>query len=50
MKTGYTVAAGRCLVATVRRGRTRLGVVLLNSPDPGRQARRLLDEGFRTNR
>ena len=50
VKTGYTVAAGRCLVATVRRGRTRLGVVLLNSPDPGRQARRLLDEGFRTNR
>ena len=41
---------GRCLVATARRGRTRLGVVLLHSPDPGRQARRLLDRGFRANR
>ena len=35
VKTGYTDAAGRCLVATVRRGRVRLGVVLLHSPDPG---------------
>jgi D-alanyl-D-alanine carboxypeptidase len=46
VKTGYTEAAGRCLVATVRRGNRRLGVVLLNSPDPGRQATRLLDRGF----
>jgi serine-type D-Ala-D-Ala carboxypeptidase (penicillin-binding protein 5/6) len=50
VKTGYTVAAGRCLVATVARRGTRLGVVLLHSPDPGRQARRLLDRGFRGNR
>ena len=50
VKTGYTVAAGRCLVATARRGRRRLGVVLLNSPEPGRQARRLLDRGFRLDR
>jgi D-alanyl-D-alanine carboxypeptidase (penicillin-binding protein 5/6) len=50
VKTGYTVAAGRCLVATVRRGTRRLGVVLLHSRDPGRQARRLLDRGFRTDR
>jgi D-alanyl-D-alanine carboxypeptidase len=50
VKTGYTVAAGRCLVATARRGRTRLGVVLLHSRDPGRQARRLLDRGFRLAR
>jgi D-alanyl-D-alanine carboxypeptidase len=47
IKTGYTIAAGRCLVASARRGSTRLGVVLLRSPDPGRQARRLLDRGFR---
>jgi D-alanyl-D-alanine carboxypeptidase len=47
VKTGYTIAAGRCLVATVRRGRTRLGVVLLHARDPGRQAQRLLDRGFR---
>jgi serine-type D-Ala-D-Ala carboxypeptidase (penicillin-binding protein 5/6) len=47
VKTGYTVAAGRCLVATARRGRTRLGVVLLRSRDPGHHAQRLLDRGFR---
>jgi serine-type D-Ala-D-Ala carboxypeptidase (penicillin-binding protein 5/6) len=46
VKTGYTDAAGRCLVATVRRGPIRLGVVLLDSPDPGKQAMRLLDRGF----
>jgi serine-type D-Ala-D-Ala carboxypeptidase (penicillin-binding protein 5/6) len=46
VKTGYTEAAGRCLVATVRRGSRRLGVVLLNSPDPGTQARRLFDRAF----
>jgi D-alanyl-D-alanine carboxypeptidase len=50
LKTGYTDAAGRCLVATVRRGTVRLGVVLLDSPDPGRQATRLLDRGFAANR
>ena len=47
LKTGYTVAAGRCLVATARRGPLRLGVVLLDSPDPATQARKLLDRGFR---
>ena len=46
VKTGYTDAAGRCLVATARRGRIRLGVVLLDSVDPARQAKRLLDRGF----
>ena len=50
MKTGYTDAAGRCLVATARRGKIRLGVVLLDSPDPGRQATQLLDRGFRATR
>jgi D-alanyl-D-alanine carboxypeptidase len=47
IKTGYTDGAGRCLVATARRGRHALGVVLLHSPDPGAQATRLLDRGFR---
>ena len=47
IKTGYTIAAGRCLVASAERGGTRLAVVLLRSRDPGRQARRLLDNGFR---
>ena len=35
LKTGYTDAAGRCLVATATRRRRRLAVVLLHSPDPG---------------
>jgi D-alanyl-D-alanine carboxypeptidase len=46
IKTGFTDAAGRCFVATVKRGPAHLGVVLLDSPDPGRQARHLLDRGF----
>jgi D-alanyl-D-alanine carboxypeptidase len=47
VKTGYTDAAGRCLVVAARRGKTRLGVVMLHSPDPGTQARQLLDRGFK---
>jgi D-alanyl-D-alanine carboxypeptidase len=47
LKTGYTEAAGRCLVATARRDGVDLGVVLLHSPAPGTQARDLLDLGFR---
>jgi D-alanyl-D-alanine carboxypeptidase/predicted small secreted protein len=50
VKTGFTDAAGRCLVAAAERGGRRLGVVLLHSPDPGRQARVLLDRGFRAGR
>lgn len=46
VKTGYTDAAGRCLVATARRGNRWLGVVLLHSPDPPGQAQRMLDRGF----
>src|SRR5439155_250118 len=46
IKTGFTDRAGRCLVAAARRGGRRLGVVLLHSPDPGTQARKLLDRGF----
>jgi D-alanyl-D-alanine carboxypeptidase (penicillin-binding protein 5/6) len=50
VKTGFTNAAGRCLVAAVRRNGRRLGVVLLHSPDPGRQAQVLFDRGFRLGR
>ena len=50
VKTGYTDAAGRCLVATVRRRHAALGVVLLHSPDPGYQAMRLFNRGFRALR
>jgi serine-type D-Ala-D-Ala carboxypeptidase (penicillin-binding protein 5/6) len=46
LKTGFTDAAGKCLVATAERDGVRLGVVLLNSPNPGTQARQLLDRGF----
>lgn len=46
LKTGYTVEAGRCLVATAERHGVRLGVVLLHSPAPGTQARDLLDDAF----
>lgn len=48
LKTGYTTAAGRCLVAVVRRGGRTLGAVLLDSPNPGEQARRLLERAFRS--
>jgi serine-type D-Ala-D-Ala carboxypeptidase (penicillin-binding protein 5/6) len=47
IKTGYTDAAGLCFVGTARHGRHHLGVVLLHSPDPAGQARRILDRGFR---
>lgn len=46
LKTGYTEAAGRCLVATARRDGIELGVVLLHSPAPGTQAARLLTDAF----
>jgi serine-type D-Ala-D-Ala carboxypeptidase (penicillin-binding protein 5/6) len=46
LKTGYTEAAGRCLVATAERHGVRLGVVLLHSSDPGTQASYLLNRGF----
>ena len=47
LKTGYTDAAGRCLIAVVRRGRRVLAAVLLGSPNPGAQAQRLLERAFR---
>jgi D-alanyl-D-alanine carboxypeptidase (penicillin-binding protein 5/6) len=46
LKTGFTDAAGKCLVATAERNGVRLGVVLLNSRNPGTQARQLLDRAF----
>jgi serine-type D-Ala-D-Ala carboxypeptidase (penicillin-binding protein 5/6) len=46
LKTGYTDAAGRCFVGVARRRGQTLGVVLLDSFDPGRQAAKLLDLGF----
>jgi serine-type D-Ala-D-Ala carboxypeptidase (penicillin-binding protein 5/6) len=46
VKTGYTSASGPCLVATARRGRAWLGVVLLNSINTTGQAEQLLNAGF----
>jgi D-alanyl-D-alanine carboxypeptidase len=46
MKTGYTVEAGRCLVATAERDGVKLGAIVLNSQEPGVQAKKLLDRGF----
>jgi D-alanyl-D-alanine carboxypeptidase len=46
LKTGYTEAAGRCFVGVARHAGRRLGVVLLDSRDPGKHAPRLLDAGF----
>jgi D-alanyl-D-alanine carboxypeptidase len=46
LKTGFTDAAGRCLVATAERGGVKLGVVMLDSDAPGTQSRQLLDRGF----
>jgi serine-type D-Ala-D-Ala carboxypeptidase (penicillin-binding protein 5/6) len=46
VKTGYTDAAGHSFVGAAQRGGHRLGVVLLHSPNIGKQARVLLDRGF----
>jgi serine-type D-Ala-D-Ala carboxypeptidase (penicillin-binding protein 5/6) len=47
LKTGYTVAAGRCYVTTQRSGGHELGVVLLNTPNPLDQVPALLHQGAR---
>jgi D-alanyl-D-alanine carboxypeptidase len=47
VKTGFTTAAGLCIVATARRGRQWLGVVLLHSGNWAAQAETLLKAGFR---
>ena len=46
LKTGYARRAGRCLVAVVQRGRRRLAAIVLNSPDPQLQVRRLFAKAF----
>jgi D-alanyl-D-alanine carboxypeptidase (penicillin-binding protein 5/6) len=50
VKTGYTDAAGQCLVAAARRGRTWLAVVLLHSANTFGQAGQLLNAGFAKER
>ncbi len=46
VKTGYTQAAGDCLVASARRGGVQLVVVLLNDDERWADAAKLLDYGF----
>jgi len=46
VKTGFTDAAGQCLVATARRGNRWLGVILLHSGNTYAQAMQLLNAGF----
>src|SRR5215212_400539 len=47
LKTGSTDKAGHCFVGVVRCGHRELGVVLLHSPDTGRQAKQLLNAAFK---
>jgi D-alanyl-D-alanine carboxypeptidase len=46
IKTGFTDAAGRCVVGAAERDGHRLGVVLLHSPDITVQSIKLLDRAF----
>ena len=47
VKTGWTTRAGQCLVGSATRNGVRLIVVVLGSRNAAREARRLLDLGFR---
>ena len=47
VKTGFTNRAGRCLVVASRRNGVRLAAIVLHSPDPATQTRKLLDRGFK---
>jgi len=50
VKTGYTVAAGRCYVTTQRVNGHELGVVLLHTPNPVDQVPALLHAGTKAER
>ncbi len=45
-KTGYTEAAGRCLVSTAERNGRRIFVVTLNAPDDWTDHKKLFDGAF----
>jgi len=49
VKTGYTDAAGRCLVASASRGEQRMIAVLLKDPQRWTDAATLLEFGFETS-
>lgn len=46
IKTGFTKKAGRCLVSSAERNKTRLVVVTLNAPDDWNDHEKLFDYGF----
>ena len=46
VKTGFTGAAGKCLVALAERGSDRVLLVLLNAPDRWWKAEEILDAAF----
>src|SRR3954452_8513301 len=46
LKTGDTDLAGHCLIAVVRRGGRTLAAIVLHSPNPQLQVRRLFAKGF----
>jgi D-alanyl-D-alanine carboxypeptidase len=48
LKTGDTDKAGRCLIAVVRRGGRTLAAIVLHSPDPQIQVRRMFAKAFRS--
>jgi serine-type D-Ala-D-Ala carboxypeptidase (penicillin-binding protein 5/6) len=50
LKTGYTDRAGHSIVATAKRGRIELGVVLLHAYNIADQSEKLLDRGFKAVR
>ena len=47
LKTGDTDLAGHCLIAVVHRGGRTLAAIVLHSPDPQLQVRRLFAKAFR---
>ncbi|MFL5893547.1 MAG: D-alanyl-D-alanine carboxypeptidase, partial [Thermoleophilaceae bacterium] len=46
LKTGDTEKAGHCLIAVVRRGGRTVAAIVLHSPNPQLQVRRLLAKAF----
>jgi D-alanyl-D-alanine carboxypeptidase len=46
VKTGFTSAAGHCLIAAVKQHGDTLVAVLLDSPDTEGQAKKLIEKGF----
>ena len=50
VKTGYTIASGRCLVTSAKRNGSEFIVVTLNDRDDFRDHARLLDHAFENYR